>query len=509
MPGVPNRSKVLFLPVVRGGLYDHGLTHAALAAVRRAAAELELDAIFPPEDVGAKGLISQVEHVAPYFQRWRADLADIKGLVVFSSDFMAERVVQDTVRLLPLDVPIFLMVNNDQPAQKGPGKIGDSLCGSLSVHHNVRMLGRRIVRSCRIDMGDARCVTDHLRQYARIIDGAEALRNIRIAIIGVNPDAFATTFTNQVKLFELGISLHTYELLSLWGDTVLARQLEPGQKKYSGPLGQFQLWRPISRDDARVPDVIAKLKDIVPNAAADPARMDTIVRCFLWLRDTFELDGIDAGSIHCWPEFSRFFSMAPCSVAVLCNLLLGKPVVCEQDVCHAVMAALAWPMTGEPSVTLDVNNNGWEPRVFNVFHCSQTPPNWIAGTPTLGGWGGGLQGELRPVPFTGISAATTSSDFRATVFHGRMLPGRLDSRGTNGWAFVPNLPDVLKAIEGSGIHHFVALKGHVGNEVADALRFRGLVVQDMACEVTGVEELEAPRAETGAESRWACRVFSE
>ena len=499
---------MLFLPVVRGRSYDHGLTHSAVAAVRRTAGDLGVQAIFPPQDVGAAGLISQPEHVGPYFDRWRADLADIKGLVVVSSDFMAERAVQDTVRLLPPDVPIFLMINNDRPGEIGPRTIGDSLCGSLSVHHNVRMLGRRIVGSCRIDMTDAACVEKFLGRYVRIIDGAESLRNIRVAMLGVNPDPFATTFTNQMKLFELGISIYTYELLAMWGDTVLARHVEPGQKKYSGPLGEFGLWRPIGRDDARIHGVIEQLKEAVPGAPEDAQRLDTIARCFLWIRDTFEQDGIDAGAIHCWPDFPRFFGMAPCSVAMLCNLLLRKPVVCEQDICHAAMAALAWPMTGEPGVILDVNNNGWEPRVFNVFHCSQTPPNWLSTPGKIGGWGG-IEADVAALPFTGISAATTSSDFHATVFHGQLLPGHINNRGTNGWAFVPNLPEVLKAIEGFGIHHFVALKGHVGSEVADALGFRGLTVENMACEVPALGDLEARLPAVGDEARRSCCVFSQ
>jgi len=165
-------------------------------------------------------------------------------------------------------------------------------------------------------------------------------------------------------------------------------------------------------------------------------------------------------------------------------------------------------MTGEPGVILDVNNNGWEPRVFNVFHCSQTPPNWHSTPGRISEWGG-VEADLRTVPFTGISAATTSSDFRAAVFHGQIVPGHVGNRGTNGWAFVPNLPQVLKCIEGFGIHHFVALKGHIGGEVADVLRFRGLTVEDMACEVAGLEELGGQLPPPDAEERRSCCVFSE
>ncbi len=238
MPGVPSRSKVLFLPVVRGGMYDHNLTHASLANVRAAAEALGVQGIYPTKDIGADGLISGPAHVGPYYERWRADLADIKGLVIVSGDFMAERAVQDTVRLLPPDVPIFMMVNNDRPSEINPSNIGDSLCGSLSVHHNVRMLGRRIVRACRIDMTDAACVAGFFGQYAHIIDGAEKLRNMRVAMLGVNTDPFATTFVNQVKLFELGISMHTYELLSMWGDTVDGPAARAGADEVQRPAGR-------------------------------------------------------------------------------------------------------------------------------------------------------------------------------------------------------------------------------------------------------------------------------
>ena len=209
------RSKTLFLPVIRG-IYDPGLTKAVKSAMRHAVAAAGIDAIFPDDDGYTEGLIQTDADVRQYWGVWRSDLSEIKALIAFSGDFMRERAIQDTVRLLPSDVPVFLMVNNDSPSETDAGRIGDALCGSLSVHHNLRMLGRRILRSCRIDMHEPDCLSGFLRQYRRIIDGIECLRNMRVATIGVNPAEFATTFTNQAKLFELGFSLHPYELLDLW-----------------------------------------------------------------------------------------------------------------------------------------------------------------------------------------------------------------------------------------------------------------------------------------------------
>jgi hypothetical protein len=146
-------------------------------------------------------------------------------------------------------------------------------------------------------------------------------------------------------------------------------------------------------------------------------------------------------------------------------------------------------MSGEPAVILDINNNGWDPRLFYAFHCSQTPANWFVdgGHVSDGGYVGG---DIGPVPFTGISAGTSSDAFNTLIFNGQFLPSNPARRGSGGWAFVPNLPEVLKGIEQTGIHHFVALKGRLGAEVAGALRFRGIVVNDLSCEVPPVEEIE-------------------
>lgn len=486
MPIADPRSTVLFLPVVRGN-YDLSLTQRVVAAMRSAATELNLNAIFPAAEACTSGIVNGDDDVHEYWCAWRERLYDIKALVVFSSDFMRERAVQDTVRMLPPDVPIFMIVNNDDPAKMGSAESGDSLCGSLSVHHNVRMLGRRIIRSCRVNMNHHETLLGKLSEYMRLADGIECMRNMRVALLGVNPNPFATTFTNQMKLFELGFSLNTYELLQFWGDVVLAAQPEASGKTYDGPLGKVGLWRPVPKDDPRVPGAMEQLAEAIPNIV-DDERHEAIARALVWVRQVFEEECIDTAAIHCWGEFARFFGFAPCNFAMVSNLL-GKPIVCEVDVCHAIMARLAWELTGEAGVILDINNNAWAPRVFNVFHCGQTANNWTCEDACITDWGS-LQGMMAPHKFTGISAATTAEDMHAIVFQGTFLKRQPATRGCSGWAYVPNNPEVLRAIEGVGIHHFVALKGQFGSDVADILRFRGITVQNLSVAVPDVDTIE-------------------
>jgi L-fucose isomerase-like protein len=506
MPLADPRDTILFLPVIRGN-YPIELTRKAKAAMQQAAKKLGLRAIFPDDSVGNQGLISTDADVRAYHLSWREQLFRIQALVAFSGDFMRERAVQDTVRLLPEDVPSFLIVNNDPPSGTREDRgIGDSLCGSLSVHHNLRMLSRPLARSCRIDVHQPDLLEEILGQYVRIADGMEALRNIRLAMIGVNPDAFATTFNNQSKLFELGISLHTYEPMTLWGDVVLGRCLQGDADVYDGPFGQVKLTHPIRKDDERV-DAIRKRMAQVVQGPEDETQADTIARALLWVQDVFEADRIDAGAVHCWPEFSKFFGIAPCSFSMLSNVLLEKPVVCEGDLGHAAMARLAWAMTGQAGTILDVNNNGWDRRVFNVFHCSQTPVNWLTGPKELcGGWAS-VHGAVAPGAFTGISASTSSEDFHAVIYQGRMLPDQQAKRGSSGWAFVPNFPDVLEEIEQAGIHHFVAMKGLLGPEVADVLSWRGLDVVDLSAEVPDEKDVLEDLPDFGDDTE-ACKVYS-
>ena len=507
MAVVDRRSKVLFLPVVRGRAYNLDLTKRAKSALRDACKDLGIDGIFPADDKYTEGLIAETGEAAQFYQVWRGDMSDIKALIAFSGDFMRERAIQDTMRLLPADVPAFLMVGNDDPTDMGTGKVGDALCGSLSVHHNARMLGRPLVRSCRIDMSDRDLVREFLGRYQRIIDGIEVMRNMRVAMLGLNPESFATTFSNQLKLIELGFSLHTYELITMWGDTVLGGLVQDGETTCQGPFGEVGLWRPIGRGDERVDQVKEKLNELF-DELPEEQKVDRIARAYLWISDVFGQDGIDAGAIHCWSEFPRFFGFAPCTIAMLANLLQGKPVVCEGDIGHAIMARLAWEMTGEAGVILDINNNGWDPRVFNVFHCSQTPTNWLCGRTCVGGWGR-TEGAIRPEPFTAISAATTSDDFKATVFQGQFLRRQPEMRGSSGWAFVPNLQDVLKAVEAAGIHHFVAMKGHYADQVAGALEFRGLNVTQLAEDLPDLDTIEADLPDPDEGEMPGRKVFSE
>jgi L-fucose isomerase-like protein len=495
------RSKVLFLPVTRG-FYSRALTQAAGAALQDVCAKLGADGIFPDAGAFTEGLIHSDADVRKYFEHWRAHLADIKALIVYSGDFMRERAVLDTVRLLPEDVPVFLIVHNDDPGEMSmkKGNVGDSLCGSLSVHHNLRLLGRRVLRSARIDMSNTEVLEDVLSEYVRIIDGIEVCRGMRIGLLGVNPVSFVTTFANQPELFRLGFSLHTYELLELWGNAFL-----PGCADAGDLPGRLRLTSRVDPEDTRIAEARLALVNMMGDVQLSEEELAVTCRCFLWVKDRFERDGIDAGAIHCWPEFEQFFGVRPCLFAMLCNTLLCKPLVCEVDACHAIMARLAWTLTAEAGVILDFNNNGWDPRIFNVFHCSQTPPNWLRDSGTAKA-SGEIEGRIVPTPFTGVAAATSTEACHAIVFTGHFLNEDPGLRGSSGWAFVPNFPDVLSSVETSGIHHFVAMKGNVASELAEVLRFRGLRVEDLSFEVGQLEVIEAelPALKRDGTSRPAC-----
>ncbi len=487
MPIGRNRCKILTLPVMRGN-YPAELTISVKQQLREVCGKIGMDFIIPEDHKYTKGIIRTDDDINAYFQSWAPMLSDIQALIVFSGDFMRERVIQDTVRQLPQDVPVFLIVNNDDPNDMK--NIGDALCGTLSAHHNLRMLGRRILKCERINMHDPDILAHSLREIDKISRGIESLRNTRVAMLGINPNEFATTFTNQIKLFELGFSLHTCELLEMWGDVVLGASIDEGNEVSSELTGTIKLNTPIYRNDPRVKTSIKNLEALMPNLPA-PDKVERIARCFLWVKDRFAKDRIDTAAIHCWGEFHRFFGIAPCTFAMMANALLRIPLVCEVDICHALMAKLGWEITGQAPVILDINNNAWDPRVFNVFHCSQTPANWLIQDATVCDYGS-IEGAIAPQAFTGISTATASDSMTATVFQGHFLSDPVTpKRGSSGWAFVPNFPEVLDKIEKQGIHHFVAIKGYVGDMVADILEFKGIQTTNLASPLPPLTEIEA------------------
>ena len=163
-------------------------------------------------------------------------------------------------------------------------------------------------------------------------------------------------------------------------------------------------------------------------------------------------------------------------------------------------------MTGNAGVILDFNNNGWEPRVLNVFHCSQTPPNWLRDK-GVACRTGQVEGTIRPGAFTGVSAATSADACHATVFRGAFLREAPPVRGSSGWAFVPNLPAVLEAVQNTTIHHFVAFEGDVAAELVDVLRFRGVQVADLSCELRSLDEIEAELGGQGKTDRRRPAVY--
>ena len=177
----------------------------------------------------------------------------------------------------------------------------------------------------------------------------------------------------------------------------------------------------------------------------------------------------------------------------------------------------------EPGVILDINNPGWDPRVCSLFHCSQTPPEWIEGQARMtkqtiiegdpavgeGNAFGPIEGDIIATPFTAISAATTNDSFHATVFQGQILKEKVDSFGSNGWAYVPNLDEVLDEVHRTGIHHCVLMKGHYGCEVASALAFRELDVHDCVVDVPSLEDIEKELGPVPEGGRQVCGMHSK
>jgi len=514
-----NREKVLFLPLVRS-FFNPELGQRAKSAAIAAAKELKIDGIFPEGGKHTAGSICNDRDVREYYQKWKGEMDNIKALIVIGGNFMEERSFQDTFRLLPGDVPTLLIFQNDNPSSMTFADRGDAYCGALSIHRNASMIGRGIISSRGIDMANHGALVETLKEYLRVIDGIESLRHMRVAMLGVNPVEFATTFTNQMELFRLGFSIHTYELLDLWGATVLADKLatEEAKKLFPG----IKPTNPITSRDPRIADMRNKADGVLGHARVPEDKLNLMLRCLLWIQDTFERDCIDAGGVHCWTSFEQYFQITPCTFASLSASLLGKPLVCETDICHAIMCRLAWAMTGEPGVILDLNNSGWDPRIVSLFHCSQTPAEWITGKGEIveqtiiegdanvgkGNAFGAIAGDLAPVAFTGVCAATSATSFDATIFHGQILRERVDSFGSNGWAFIPNNQDVLDVVHKQGIHHCVIMKGHMGDEVSKALAFRGVKVVNRFVPVPGIDEIEKELGPVPKGGRVICPIHS-
>ena len=315
---VKSRQKILYLPLVRS-FFNKELGRRAKRHMTEAVYELGMQGIMPEDGKYTDGSICSDSDVRAYFDVWKGEMADIKAMIVFGGNFMEERGFQDTLRLLPPDVPVFLLFQNDNPSNMGFSERGDALCGSLSIHANARLLGRSIVATRGMDLGNSKLLLETLADYRRMIDGIECLRNMRVALVGVNPVEFATTFVNQVELFRLGFSLHTYELLDLWGATVLAGKQEEFKDEMAKVFPGMTPDNPIYPSDPRVAKTKKKLASVIANAHIPKDRVDLMIRCFLWIQDIFERDGIDTGGIHCWTSFERYFQITPCTFAAMAN----------------------------------------------------------------------------------------------------------------------------------------------------------------------------------------------
>ena len=84
------------------------LGQRAKEAAIKAAKELGIDGIFPEDGKYTSGSICSDSDVRQYYSGvWKSEIGNIKALIVIGGNFMEERGFQDTLRLLPADVPAF------------------------------------------------------------------------------------------------------------------------------------------------------------------------------------------------------------------------------------------------------------------------------------------------------------------------------------------------------------------------------------------------------------------
>ena len=395
------------------------------------------------------GSVETFEEATKCAALFKAHREEIDGILVTLPNFGDERGVADSIRLSGLDVPVLIHAYPDEVDKMTIANRRDSFCGKMSACNNLSQYGIRYsLTTLHTVAPESDSFRQDLRNFGGVCRVVGGLRSARLGMVGARPANFVTVRHSQKILERAGIAVETIDLSEIFGQ---ARQL--------------------ADDDA---DTVAKLDEIKGYLSTEGISQEGLLKMakFGVVIDRFiEEHALDGTAIQCWTAMEEYYGVVPCTImSMLSNRLL--PSACETDITGLVGMYAMVLASGKPSALLDWNNNyGDDPDKGVVFHCSNLPKHFFAGTPKMdyheiaaGTVGkentyGTVVGRLKAGPFTYCRVSTDDAQgaISAYVGEGELTDDPMETFGGYGVVHIPNLQRLLYYICENGFEHHVAI----------------------------------------------------
>lgn len=375
---------------------------------------------------------------------------------------------------------ILLHAYPDDMERMGPEERRDSFCGIISTMDVLYQAGVPFVKlPPHVSAPDSPAFADNVRQfieicgekakdpYRRVLpasstDGENILDGMVVLALGARTSPFYTTRFNELDAERNGITIETADLSMVFHRM---DQVNPDSDAYRGKLGAFKGYTSW---------------DGVP-----PQALDQQVRLAVVVDDYIREYNPDAIAIRCWTEFEELRRIAPCATLSLVNHA-GIPMACEVDLGNAITMAVLRRYSKDAVACQDWNNNWFEEdNRFCFMHCGPHQTEWLEQGHYVethcildhafgrGTGYGCIQGRFTPTDFTLGSCSSENGKLKFFFTEGRVTDDQLptDYFGSGGVAEIPGLQDLLRHVGYEGYkHHFSMTKGHVADQVIEALR---------------------------------------
>ncbi|MGD2247528.1 MAG: L-fucose/L-arabinose isomerase family protein [Candidatus Methanofastidiosia archaeon] len=374
------------------------------------------------------------------------DNADkIDGVVVTLPNFGDEKAVADTLRGSHLDVPVLIHAFPDEPQKMDILHRRDSFCGKISVCNNLYQYGIDFTNTkTHVEAVESPEFREDVTVFGGICATVKGLKNARLGVVGVRPNAFKTVRYSEKILERYGISTEIVSLMEIVGR---AQELKEDSSEVQQVLKQMEHW--FQWGSIPEPPIIKTAK----------------LACAIleWIHE----HEIDAVSINCWPAIEKYYEIVPCAaMSIISEKLI--PAACETDVMGSLSMYALQLASGTPAGLVDLNNNfGNDLSKCVLFHCGALAPEFYTENPELKchdmqGYYGSLSGKIAPGPVTLFRVSTDNNGIKGYLAEGAITKDDIGTFGTYGIVEIDNLPKLLRFIVDNGFEHHVAIaRGHV------------------------------------------------
>jgi len=303
--------------------------------------------------------------------------------------------------------------------------------------------------------------------------GENILDGTVLLALGARTTPFYTTRFNELDAAKHGITIETADLSMVFHKM---GQVDPASDEYLAKKDELAGYTDWGKATSEAFDKQVRLAVVLDQYIAEyqPAAI----------------------GVRCWTEFQEIMNISPCATISYANHK-GIPTACEVDLGNGLAMHVLRMFSNAPVACQDWNNNyGEEDDKFMFMHCGPHDTDWLIPdshyVETHGildhdfGEGTGMgciPGRFKPTPITIASSTIADGGVRFYVTEGQVTEDEVPANyfGSAGVAEVPGLQQGLIQIGHGGYkHHFSMTKGHVADQVIEALsQYEGYTIVDL------------------------------